>query len=238
GTLPRPGEGWKVDEMRVEKLKAVPEASTYLNDDGSNAMFYEYECGEPVRLSWLVKFRLPSSTEVKETTDREQYNRSMEEMQQELMKAVMSGDTARMERLQEEMGKKTTGLVAPALNPCAFAVRPASSERPAKTFQVTVELNKDFGGRIGKKFEVSMPGARRAFRIDSGKMRTYKYFLGDWDVTSKRKDWVIAMPGGRRTAANHLKTLNIYVKISGEREVVDAYVRDRFRPGALKALLD
>ena len=239
--LPLPGEGWKVEERHVKKLMAVDGASPYLDGEGSNAMFYEIEDKEPVRLSWVIRLRLPSSTEARRTAETKRYRRSMEELQKEMMAAAMSGDMEKVEKLEQEMAGKAEEKIRPDYERVmsGAARQPEPPERPEKNFSVEIELNDFFGGGYReRKYEVSAPGAKRAFRREMGKTLEYEYFMGGWEVTPDRRGWRIAFPKRHRNAASHLKALTLYVVISGDKDAVEAYLKDRFRPGPLAGILD
>jgi hypothetical protein len=230
--FPSPGEGWKVHwNLYKGQISVRPE---------KDVEFYGSESSSPVRLLWNIKFRLPSSVEAKAEKQEKEYTRSMEEIQQELMAAIGARDSAKAERLQLEMAQATQAQMESLMANMGTIGAPKQKKVPtrtAKEFMVTVSLNEG-GEHIGKQYDTPTPGVTKSFRIERKGKVTYKHYIGEWDVRElNRTNWKIVFPKRLETAGNHLRSLALFVSIYGEKELVEAYVKEHFNSKGLNAML-
>lgn len=228
--FPLPGDAW---EVKRELSKGRFELKA-----GADIEFYEYENVRPVRLFWDMKFHLPSSAEAKKARVKKEDKRNVEVLKKELAAAAMSGDIKKMARLQQEMAESMRARMgADRASLGAGPKQEKGPSTPARDFIVTVSLNEG-GERIGKVYDTSTPGVTKSFRIERKGNLEYKYYIGDWSVSElDRANWQIVFPERHDAAGNHLRSFTLFVAIDGDSDLVEAYVRDHFSPGALNAIL-
>ena len=230
--FPSPGEGWKVYwKLYKGQISVKP---------GKQVEFYESEESRPVQLLWNVKFRLPSSVEAKAEKQEKEHTRNMEEIQEELRDAIKTRDGDKAERLQREMARAQQAQIESLMANMGTIGAPKQKKvptRPAKEFMVTISLNEG-GEHIGKKYEVSTPGVTKSFKVERKGNVKYKHYIGEWDVRElNRTNWKIVFPKRLETAGNHLRSLALFVSIYGEKELVEAYVKEHFNSKGLNAML-
>jgi hypothetical protein len=170
----------------------------------------------PLEVRLQIRFRSITGTLKK----RVEAKKTAEELQQEMMAAAQSGDMQKVQQIQAQLSALLQGQMAAAMDTSR------SAEKPTE-FQVQVVVNGE-GETIGNTYDFDVPGTTKAFRLDRGKQDylSYKYYLGDWDVSRfDKKNWKIVSPRSRRNAANHLKSVGVSVIVYGDRETVEAYVR-------------
>ncbi|MCJ7499107.1 hypothetical protein MUP29_02530 [bacterium] len=227
-----PLDGWERD------------LSSYLGDDqggfrqGDEILIYEYDRNAPLKLTFNIKFHRNTAAEKKEAVEE----KSTQELQQEMMAALEIGDMEKVQQLQLKQAamlqkQMETGVFGQAAKgePGSQAPREKAAE-----FFVTVVVNGG-GERIGKQYDMSVPGVTHAFRVDKNKKDhlSYKYYLGGWEVSElDKKNWKIIFPKSAQTAANHLHSLVLYANVYGDRESVESYVKNSLNLKGLNSVLN
>ncbi len=166
--------------------------------------------------------------------------KSAQELQQEMMTATMSGDTQRMEQIQQQLAAMMQSQMTAGPMGQAVGASPMVAEEKPTKFQVQVIVNGE-GEHIGKKYDITVPGTARAFRVDRDikELLSYKYYLGAWKVSElDARNWNIASPAADQTPDNHLRALVLFANVFGDRNSVEEYVKNHLDLEGLKKVLD
>lgn len=227
-----PLDGWK-QEVAVR-------ASGNMVKKDREVLIYERARNYPLKISIHFKFHLITAAESDRTAMEKQTILSIQELQQQMMEAAMSGDRAKMEQLQQQMSETMRMQMEAGAMGQAVGVTPMPPAEKKTEFHVQVTINGD-GAKIGKQYDTSAPGVSHASRIDNNKKnyRGYKYYLGGWEVSeADRKNWRIVFPKQVQTADNHLRALVVYANVYGDRKSVEDYVKSSLDLNGLASLRD
>ena len=204
--------------------------------EGKPTLIYSRAREFPLKVSVQFNYREITATDRKQAAEE----KTAEQLQQEMMAAAMSGDTAKMNELQAELAAMMQASMEAGAMGQAAGKTPMQPREDPKKFQAQVIVNGE-GESIGKKFDYDAPLATKAFRVDKGSpdFLSYKYYLGGWEVSElDRSNWRVVDPADAQTAENHLRALVISVNVYGDRGNVEEFVGNRLDVGRLNELVD
>ena len=218
--------------------------SSYLADDqggfrqGEELKLFEFVRNAPLKLTFNIKFHRNTAAEKKQAVEE----KSTQELEKEMMAAINIGDMEKVQQLQLKQASMLQKQMETGVFGQAAKGEPGSQapREKAAEFFVTVVVNGG-GERIGKQYDMSVPGVTHAFRVDKNNKDHlgYKYYIGGWDVSElDKKNWKIVFPKHLQTAANHLRALVLYTNVYGDRESVEKYVKGSLDLNGLNSVLD
>jgi hypothetical protein len=189
--------------------------------DGMQTKIYESARDYPLNVSMRLNFK--TITEA----DRQQaaQDKSTEQLEQEMMAAVQSGDVEKMQQLQAQLMASLHAQMEAGPIGQAAGLSPIKPKEQRTEFYVQIIVNGD-GEHIGKQYDVAVPGVKKAFRLDKGNSANlgYKYYMGAWGVSElDAKNWRIVFPVADQTPTNHLRALVLFASVAGDRESVESY---------------
>ena len=209
--------------------------NTYLGQrtvrEDKPTLIFERHRNFPMTLSCRVDFRETTAIDKQEAANQ----KTSEQLEQEMMGALASGDTKKIQEIQLELMAMLQSQMT-----AATSGAPMQPGEDPKKFYVQVIVNGE-GETIGNTYDHNVPGVTKAFRVEKGgdDFLKYKYYLGDWKVTEfDARNWRITDRDDQQTAANHLRALVALVTISGDRESVENYVANHLDLDGLNSLLD
>ncbi len=256
------GTGW-ADPVGGENTRAVTKAEDEFIEKNGNAIieFFPtpgekwdveariargaYESGEidkfrenfPLNFRVKIKYHERTGSEIKEAEEKENYEVSLDQLQQKMMEAVSRGDMKEMERINEQMAAIQSGANQKGMEKAMDTSSTPEEAEVGREFKVVVEVNSG-GETIGKQFEHPAEGTAKSFKIERSNNAKYKYYMGNWDVSeADARNWSIRIPKNLRIPGNHLRLLNLKVTVSGDKDAVNRYMADHFPTGKLKSLI-
>ncbi len=203
---------------------------------GQQLMIYEGARDHPLHVS--IRLNFETITE----GDRQQaaQEKSNQQLEQEMMAAVQSGDVEKMQQLQAQIMVSVQAQMEAGPIGQAAGLSPTKPKEQRTEFYVQIIVNGD-GEHIGKQYDVAVPGVTKAFRIDKGNSDHlgYKYYMGVWDVSEfDAKNWRIISPVANQTPANHLRALVLFANVAGDRESVESYTENSLNLEGLSDVLN
>jgi hypothetical protein len=204
--------------------------------DGMQTKIYESARDYPLNVSIRLNFK--TITEA----DRQQaiQDKSNQQLEQEMMAAVQSGDVEKMQQLQARLMVSLQAQMEAGPIGQAAGLSPIKPKEQRTEFYVQIIVNGD-GEHIGKQYDVAVPGVTKAFRLDKGNSDHlgYKYYMGAWAVSEfDAKNWRIVFPVADQTPTNHLRALVLFASVAGDRESVESYTANSLNLEGLNDVLN
>lgn len=189
--------------------------------EGQHPIIFERARDYPLRISVRVDFERITDAD----TQRADEEQSTQELQQEMMAAAMSGDTRKMEQLQQQLAAMMQSQMETGAMAQAAGLSPMTEAQERDKFYVQVMVNGG-GENIGNKYDIAVPGVTKGFRLDKGveDYLGYRYYMGAWEISElDARNWRIVFPQADQTPANHLRALVLVADLYGERDSVEDY---------------
>lgn len=229
--FPSPGDGWEMEE------KVSIGQNIYRGEKGETLI---YESMGKVTLPINIRLDHYQMTKEENINMRKeaQHAADMGTLQEEMMKAIQTGDHKEVERISQKMAALQEGDYIDRMSPMVNPQEGKREKKKAKNFYVQVLVNRG-GEVVGKKYESFASGATKAFVVKKKKSSdktSYKYYFGPWKVKERDGNWSITFPDNMDTAANHLRVITLVVAINGDSAVVDDYVKKHVRTNSLSAI--
>lgn len=223
-----PIDGW------TRELRAMVSGDTVR--DGERPLIDVQLQESPLIIALKVEFKSITAEDEREAN----VQKSSEQLQEELMAAAMSGDTQKMDALQQELAALMQSHMESSGLGQAAGMSPVRPMEKRRLFYVNVTVNGE-GENIGKKYDIDQLGVTKAFRIDSDnpEQLRFRYYLGGWEVSElDERNWRIASPAEHQNSANHLHALTARVTVYGDRRTVEDYVTRTLDLKTLNQMVD
>jgi hypothetical protein len=204
--------------------------------DGTQPMIYEGARDYPLNVSIRLNFKTITEADRQQAAEK----KSNEQLEQEMMAAVQSGDVEKMQQLQAQLMVSLQAQMETGSIGQAAGLSPTKPKEQRTEFYVQIIVNGD-GEHIGKQYDVAVPDVTKAFRLDKGDSDHlgYKYYMGAWAVSElDAKNWRIVFPVADQTPANHLRALVLFATVAGDRESVESYTANALNLEGLNDVLD
>jgi len=204
--------------------------------DGTQLVIYEGARDYPLNVSIRLNFKTITEADRQKAVEE----KSNQQLEQEMMAAVQSGDVEKMQQLQAQLMASLQAQMEAGPIGQAAGLSPTKPKEQRTEFYVQIIVNGD-GEHIGKQYDVAVPGVTKAFRLDKGNSDHlgYKYYMGPWAVSEfDAKNWRILFPVADRTPANHLRALVLFATVAGDRESVESYTANALNLEGLNDVLD
>lgn len=203
--------------------------------DGMPLMIYGGVRDYPLNVSIRLNFKTITEADRQLAAQ----DKSTQQLEQEMMAALQSGDIEKVQQLQAQLMVGLQAQMEAGPIGQAVGLSPIKQKEQRTEFYVQIIVNGD-GEHIGKQYDVAVPGVTKAFRLDKGKSDYlgYKYYMGAWDVSEfDAKNWRIVFPVADQTPANHLRALVLFATVAGDRESVESYTANTLNLGGIKNVL-